>query len=96
MKAIIPIGAGIIVSVAGYIYAQRSRDVGSWMRQRRIPSWDEEDKKCPECGARMVPAKTKADGQKVWYCKSWRTCKTYIDHATGKRLPVEMIESGRE
>ena len=91
-SVIIPIGAGLIITVAGYIYAQRSKDVGRWMNQRRIPAWDEESKYCPSCGKKMKPATTKADKRKVWFCQDWQSCKTYIDHITGEKIPAGMIE----
>ena len=62
------------------------------MKQRRIPSWDEDKKNCPSCGKKMKPATKRTDGKKVWFCQDWRSCQTYIEHVTGERLPAAEVE----
>ena len=92
-NVIVPIGAGLIISVAGYIYSQRSKSVERWLNQRRVPAWDEESRYCPSCGKQMKPATTQKDNRKVWFCKNWKTCETYVDHVTGEVIPSAKIRT---
>jgi hypothetical protein len=83
-KVIIPAGIGIILSIAWAIY-ERGK-VARWMNKRKLQAWNEEQKVCPSCGAGMIPATRETTGEKVWYCKRWKVCKTYIDAKTGGRI----------
>lgn len=83
-EIIIPAGFGIILSVSWAIY-ERGK-VARWMNQRKLKAWNEEQRACPVCGAEMIPATREGTGEKVWYCKRWKECRTYLDAKTGRRI----------
>lgn len=92
MKIVIPIGIGIILSAVLAFFQYRNKSVKRWLMQRKLEAWHEEKRKCPTCGKRMNPTITKAESKKVWCCSQWQTCKTYIEHQTGRRLSAAEVE----
>ena len=76
-SVIIPIGAGLIISVAGYIYNQRK--ISSWMQERRIDKLPKRpDDICGVCGAKMKEryiSTGEMAGKRVMVCTRWPDCR---------------------
>jgi hypothetical protein len=80
MKTLIPIGASLIITIAGYIISKRKRDVGRWMKERRIDVKEKnpEVMTCGVCGARMnkrVKHTGDQAGVAFWVCSSFPDCR---------------------
>lgn len=78
MKAIIPIGAGLIISIAGYLYQKRA-NVGKWLESNRIDNLPEKRRDvCGVCGSPMVMRKANNGphaGKTVPVCSKWPNCR---------------------
>lgn len=76
-SVIIPIGAGIILSVVGYIYNQRR--IGDWMQSKRIDKLPERPKNvCGVCGSPMKERQVnngEMAGKRVMVCTRWPECR---------------------
>lgn len=72
---IIPLGAGLIITVAGYIYNQKS--VKQWLTERRIDGLPERKQNvCGVCGSEMK-IKRRYTGSKETHlvCSQWPDCR---------------------
>lgn len=78
MKAIIPIGAGLIISIAGYMYQQRL-SVKKWLENNRIDNLPEKKRDiCGVCGSPMIMRKANNGphtGKTLPVCSRWPDCK---------------------
>lgn len=77
-SVIVPIGAGLIISIAGYIY-QRRASVNEWLQSKRIDNLPERKKDlCGVCGSKMkerTVTSGKLAGKRVMVCTRWPECK---------------------
>lgn len=76
-SVIIPIGAGLIITVAGYIYNQRK--IGEWMQARRIDKLPKRPENvCGVCGSPMKERQISTGemaGKRVMVCTRWPDCR---------------------
>jgi hypothetical protein len=80
LKALIPVGASLIISVAAYLISRRKRDVGRWMKERRIDATEKSPMvmTCGVCGDGMsMRVKHTGDqaGVAFWVCNSFPECR---------------------
>jgi len=74
---VIPLGAGLIITVAGYIY--NARRISTWMQARRIDKLPGRKKDvCGVCGSAMIEryiSTGKMAGKRVMVCTRWPNCR---------------------
>lgn len=72
MNVIIPLGAGLIISVCGYMYQRKN--LGKWLEERRIDNLPEKEKNiCGVCGSKMDVRVYR--GKEVLRCKRYPECR---------------------
>lgn len=90
MNVIIPVGAGLIISAAGYLY--KKQRIKSWMNERRIDQLPgQKENTCGVCGSKMVQRRAPSGphkGKLVMVCSRWPECRKVewetVDISAGK------------
>lgn len=76
-EVIIPLGAGLIISVAGYIY--NANKIERWMKSKRIDKTTKKDPfQCGVCGSTMTIRKRysgKDAGKENLVCSRYPDCR---------------------
>lgn len=77
MQAIVPVGIGIILMIAGIIY-QKTR-VAAWMEARRIDGKKKQkENTCGVCGSKMklrTAQNGRFAGKSMLVCSRWPDCR---------------------
>ena len=72
IQIIVPLGAGLIISIAGYMYKKKA--VERWFKARRIDMLPSKRRDlCGVCGKEMIIKKRNADTYLV--CSDWPRCR---------------------